>query len=94
MTSRALPLYVHRNFRDKGSANPLQVQAGIITCLSISAHRQGGSSHIGDDLGGGAAGPVAVIIGGRLTRRGNCRSGAWLRSRPGGAREGARVEGG
>lgn len=48
----------------------------------------------GDDLGGGAAGPVAVIIGGRLTRRGNCRSGAWLRSRPGGAREGARVEGG
>lgn len=77
MTSRALPLYVHRNFRDKGSANPLQVQAGI-----------------GDDLGGGAAGPVVVVIGGRLTRRGNCRSGAWLRSRPGGAREGARVEGG
>lgn len=29
MTSRALPLYVHHNFRDKGSANPLQVQAGI-----------------------------------------------------------------
>lgn len=48
----------------------------------------------GDDLGGRAAGPVAVVIGGRLTGRGNCRSGAWLRSRPGGAREGARVEGG